>query len=44
MNSYVYFAKADDQYAKYPELKREDVQIMQEWASKQTHLPPIAGM
>ncbi|KAI4454617.1 alpha-tocopherol transfer protein-related [Holotrichia oblita] len=35
------FATIEEQYQKNPELKKEDVQTIQEWLEKQNHLPEI---
>ena len=43
VQNYLQFAKAEDEYAKNPEIKREDVESLQKWASKQPHLPTISG-
>lgn len=36
-------ADVEEQFKKSPELKREDVAKLQDWMSKQTHLPRITG-
>ncbi|KAK9754081.1 CRAL/TRIO domain [Popillia japonica] len=35
------FATAEEEYEKNPELRKEDVEAVQDWVSKQNHLPPI---
>lgn len=37
------FATAEEEYEKNPELRKEDVEAVQDWVSKQNHLPPIDG-
>lgn len=36
-------AKIDEQYKKFPEIKKEDVEKILDWANKQPHLPKITG-
>lgn len=36
-------ASIEDQYKKCAELKKEDVDKLQEWIKKQPHLPNING-
>lgn len=36
-------ASIDEQYAKFPDVKREDVAKVLDWATKQPHLPQITG-
>lgn len=34
---------AEEEYGKCKDLKREDVGMLMDWASKQPHLPKISG-
>lgn len=33
----------DNEYAKNPNLKKDDINALMEWADKQAHLPRITG-
>lgn len=33
----------EEEYEKNPELNRDDLKALQEWVSKQAHLPQISG-
>ncbi|XP_055622789.1 uncharacterized protein LOC129766292 [Toxorhynchites rutilus septentrionalis] len=37
-------ADVENEYTKFPELKREDVQKIREWMEKQPHLPKISDL
>lgn len=37
-------ADLENEYRKFPDLKREDVQKIREWMDKQPHLPEISGI
>lgn len=37
------FASVDEQYRKFPEIKKDDVKKVLDWVSKQPHLPKITG-
>lgn len=39
----VNFINVEDEYQKNQDLKKEDVQLLQEWVQSQAHLPPISG-
>lgn len=34
---------SETQYRNNPDIKKEDIQILQQWAKKQPHLPQIEG-
>lgn len=38
------FISTEEQYKKFPDLKRDEVQKILDWTNKQPHLPKITGM
>lgn len=38
------FATAEDAYSKDKQIRKEDVQALQEWIKKQPHLPEVTGI
>lgn len=39
----MYSVTVEDEYRRNPEMKKEDVQELLEWAKTQPHLPQISG-
>lgn len=39
----VKFITAEEEYKRNKELKKEDVESLKQWMSKQNHLPTISG-
>lgn len=37
------YSDAKSEYAKDPKIRKEDVQLLQDWLNKQPHLPKISG-
>lgn len=33
----------EELYKRHPELKQEDVKVLQDWMGKQPHLPKVTG-